>query len=244
MKETTKISVVDTTLRQSRGASPSERLLRAGAEALEDSELLGLLLGGSPGLEATELAQGLLSLHGGLAGLMHLAPEEIFGPGVGRARRIAVVALLELSRRLARARLQGGPLLDSPAAVVAYLCQRYDLLGQEVVGALYLDMRNRLLSERELFRGTLSSAAVEPRAVLRQGLRCRAVGAVLFHTHPSGDPRPSDEDFAFTRRLAEAGELVGIRLVDHLVVAGPGSWISLRRIAGAVAQPPEELLPS
>jgi DNA repair protein RadC len=109
---------------------------------------------------------------------------------------------------------------------------RFALREQEVLGALYLDVRNRLLAERELYRGTLSRAAVEPRRVLQEGLLIGAAGCVVFHNHPSGDPTPSAEDLAFTRRLAEAGEIVGVRLVDHLVLGGPGRWISLRERGG------------
>ncbi len=96
------------------------------------------------------------------------------------------------------------------------------------MGALYLDTRNRLLAERELYRGTVNRAAVEPRAILKEGLLHGACGMVVFHTHPSGDPSPSPEDLAFTRRLSEGGELVGVRLVDHLILGGVGRWVSLR----------------
>jgi hypothetical protein len=85
-----------------------------------------------------------------------------------------------------------------------------------------------LIAERDLYRGTINRAAVEPRAILKEGLIHGACGLVVFHTHPSGDPSPSAEDLAFTRRLAEAGELVGIRLVDHLILGGVGRWTSLR----------------
>ncbi len=97
------------------------------------------------------------------------------------------------------------------------------------MGALYLDTRNRLLAEHEFFRGTLSRAAVEPRAILKHGLLCDAAGFLLFHTHPSGDPSPSAEDLAFTRRIAEAGELVGVRLVDHLILGSGERWVSLKQ---------------
>ena len=101
-----------------------------------------------------------------------------------------------------------------------------------MMGSLFLDTRNRLLGEGEFYRGTLNRAAVEPRAILKRGLLISASAFVLFHTHPSGDPAPSAEDFAFTRRLAEAAEVVGIRLVDHLILGSASRWVSLRQRGG------------
>lgn len=118
--------------------------------------------------------------------------------------------------------------LGAPAAVASYLALRYGMAGQEIMGALYVDTRNRLIAERELYRGTLNRAAVEPRKILADGLILGACGMIVFHTHPSGDPSPSPEDLAFTRRVADGGELVGVRLVDHLILGGVGRWVSLR----------------
>ena len=140
-----------------------------------------------------------------------------------------MLAAVELARRLARARLPDREPLSHPQAVARYLCLRYALGEQEVMGALFLDTRNRLIDEREIFRGTLSRAAVEPRALLKQGLLRDAAALILFHTHPSGDPSPSPEDLAFTRRMGEAGEVVGIRLVDHLIVGSGSRWVSLKQ---------------
>jgi DNA repair protein RadC len=113
--------------------------------------------------------------------------------------------------------------------VARYLCLRYGRSDQEIMGALFLDSRHRLISESELFRGTLARASVEPRPVLKEGLLRGAAALLLFHTHPSGDPTPSAEDLAFTRRMAEAGEVIGIRLLDHLILGSASRWISLRQ---------------
>lgn len=118
--------------------------------------------------------------------------------------------------------------MGAPAAVASYLALRYGVNDQEVMGALYVDTRNRLLKEVELYRGTVNRCAVEPRLILKGGLLAGACGMVVFHTHPSGDPSPSLEDIAFTRRLAEAGDLVGVKLIDHMVLGGVGRWVSLR----------------
>ncbi|HUP22073.1 MAG TPA: JAB domain-containing protein, partial [Thermoanaerobaculia bacterium] len=118
--------------------------------------------------------------------------------------------------------------LDRADAVARYLYLKYGSPHQEVMGALYLDSRSRLIALEEFFRGTINRTVVEPRALLRVGLTLGAAAMVLFHTHPSGDPAPSSEDLALTRRLDEAADVVGIRLVDHLIVGTATRWISLR----------------
>jgi len=208
---------------------PRERLLAQGAKSLGDAELVAVLLRtGGAGESALELARRLLASVGGLTGLSVASPASIERRGIGPAKSAALVAAVELARRLARAEIREREPLGHPAAVASYLTLRYATLDQEVMGALYLDTRNRLLGERELFRGALSRAVAEPRRILREGLLAGAAGCIVFHTHPSGDPSPSAEDLAFTRRLAEAGESVGIRLLDHLVLGAQGRWVSLR----------------
>jgi len=208
---------------------PRERLLARGARSLGDAELVAVLLRtGRAGESALALARRLLASVGGLSGLATATPEALAGRGVGPAKAAAVAAAVELGRRLARAEIRERDPLGHPAAVASYLTLRYAALDQEVMGALYLDTRNRMVGERELFRGALNRAAAEPRRILREGLLAGAAGCIVFHTHPSGDPSPSAEDVAFTRRLAEAGEAVGIRLVDHLVLGSQGRWVSLR----------------
>jgi DNA repair protein RadC len=208
-------------------------MLRHGAGAVSDSELLAILLRtGLPGRPALTLAGEILSYHGSLAGLVGATPADLRRLSLGPARAAAVLAALELGCRLARATLPERDPMHHPEAVVQYLALRFCTPGQEIMGALFLDTRNRLIAAKELYRGTLSRAAVEPRAVLKEGLLRDAAGFVLFHTHPSGDPSPSAEDLAFTRRIAQSGELLGLRLVDHLIVGSVSSWTSLRQRGG------------
>jgi DNA repair protein RadC len=212
---------------------PRERLLERGAVALGDAELVALLLRtGRPGASALELAREVLAGAGGLAGLASSSPRALTLRGLGQAKAATVLAAVELGRRLARSEIAEREPLARPAAAASYLVLRYGTRDQEVLGALYLDSRNRLLAERELYRGALNRAAVEPRRVLKEGLLLGAAACIVFHTHPSGDPSPSAEDLAFTRRLAEAGEVVGIRLVDHLVLGTVGRWVSLAERGG------------
>ncbi len=212
---------------------PRERLLEHGPRALGDAELIAVLLRtGRSGASVLALAREVLAGAGGLAGLAGSSTQTFDAKGIGPAKAASILAAIELARRLARAELVDREALAHPAAAASYLALRYGLRDQEVLGALYLDTRNRMIAERELYRGTLNRAAVEPRLVLKEGLLQGAAGCLVFHTHPSGDPTPSAEDLAFTRRLAEAGEVVGIRLVDHLILGGVGRWVSLAQRGG------------
>jgi DNA repair protein RadC len=196
-------------------SAPVSTIREAAAEyaALPDSELLA-----AAGLSgyAGRLATGdVLSAHG-------LPPRT-------HKRLAAVVAFVQ---RLAVGDLPTGDLLSHPEAVVRYIALHHGHPSQEIMGALYLDIRSRLLRDVELFRGTIARAAVEPRALFEAALACRASGILLYHNHPSGDPCPSADDLVFTRRLADAGEVMGIRLVDHLVIGSANRWVSLRRQGG------------
>ena len=214
--------------------SPRDRLLAHGPHVLSDEELLALILRtGSRGSPATDLSRTVLERLQGLGGFVgKTASEWVSEPGIGPARGALLLATMEVARRIARSRLEVREPMQQPDAVARYLTLRYSRRDQEVVGSLYLDGRNRLLAEGEVFRGTLSRAAVEPRAILKRALLESAAGLILFHTHPSGDPTPSAEDLAFTRRIADAGDVLGVRLVDHLVLGGPGQWVSLARRGG------------
>ncbi|MEM7482421.1 MAG: DNA repair protein RadC [Acidobacteriota bacterium] len=215
------------------GERPRERLLRDGAQGLSDAELVAVLLrSGRRGHSALAMAMEILRQAGGLEGLLGSDATRLQRPGLGPAKASSVLAALEIGRRLARAEMPARAPLDRPAAVARYLNLRYGLHGQEVMGVLFLDARNRLTGERELFRGTLQRAVAEPREILREALLHGAAGLLLFHTHPSGDPSPSAQDLVFTRRVADSGDLLGVLLVDHMIVGRGGRWTSLRQHGG------------
>ncbi|HEY4573159.1 MAG TPA: DNA repair protein RadC [Thermoanaerobaculia bacterium] len=211
------------------GERPRERLLRQGGSSLADSELLAVLLRtGRRGVSAIQMAMDVLRETGGLSGLLTATPHSLRRNGLGNAKAASLLAAVELGRRLAREQLLDREPLSRPVDVARYLALRYHTSDQEVMGALFLDARSLLLGEREMFRGTLSRISVEPREILRECLQRGASSIYLFHTHPSGDPEPSAEDLLFTRRMAEAAEIVGLRLVDHVVLGHRGRWVSLR----------------
>lgn len=211
-------------------ARPRERLLRCGGKALSDAELLAILLrSGRPGLSVVRMAAEVLDECGGLAGLVGAGYSVLVRHGLGRAKAATLLAAVELGRRLARARIPERRLLNRPDLMADYLALRYARQDQEIMGAVFLDVRNRLIADVDLYRGTLSRASVEPRLILKEALARNASAFVLFHTHPSGDPAPSTEDLAFTRQLTAASEVLGLKMHDHLIVGSAGRWVSLRR---------------
>jgi len=208
---------------------PRERLLRRGAPVLSDAELLAVLLGEdaltSTLVEALEVLDGC----GGLVGLLSASQATLRRSGLCRTRTATLLGAVELARRLARTRIPEREVLQRTDAVADYLALRYGSCDQEVMGALFLDVRSRLIADVDLYRGTLSRSAVEPRLIFKEALEHSASAVIVFHTHPSGDPAPSAEDLVFTRRLADVGKLVGVRLADHLILGGAGRWVSLQR---------------
>ncbi|HVT61221.1 MAG TPA: DNA repair protein RadC [Thermoanaerobaculia bacterium] len=207
---------------------PVERLLRSGARALSDVELLGVVLSaGRLDVPTLAAAQRLLHQLGGLDALVGADRAGLRVDGLDDRLRASLLASLELATRLARAAIPERACLKNRDKVARYLALRYGGESQEVMGVLFLDLHHGLVAERELFRGALGRAAVEPGAILREALRQRAVCIIVFHTHPGGSVLPTEEDMNFTDRMREACDQVGIPLVDHLIVAPGGRWQSV-----------------
>ena len=207
---------------------PREKLLARGAGSLSDAELLAIFLGsGLRGRDAVQTARELLHAHGPLRLLLDRSAHELAQlPGLGPARACSIAAALELGQRHLAADLERGTMLTDPAAAGRYFTQRLRTRPHEVFAALFLDTRHRALAFEELFSGTLDSAEIHPREVVRRALAHNAAAVIVGHNHPSGCPEPSAADRAITARLREALELVQVRLLDHFVI-GDGRPVSL-----------------
>ena len=208
---------------------PRERLDAVGPDALSDAELLALLLRtGGRGADALSVAARLLQRHEGLLGLARASQRELSAiPGIGPAKRATLRAAFELGRRLAAGRLAPGTALRGPADVFRHFHPTLRDAPTERFLVVLLDGRHRLMRHELVSQGTLTASLVHPREVFRPALRESAAALVLVHNHPSGDPAPSAEDREVTARLVRAGELLGIPVVDHVVIAERG-YTSLR----------------
>ncbi|MCU0234371.1 MAG: DNA repair protein RadC [Thermoanaerobaculales bacterium] len=208
---------------------PRERLLEYGARSLSDAELLAVLMRtGTRGRGAVAVAHDLLAAAGGLAGVARLDHRELEArPGLGPAKAAALLAALELGQRAAKAEVRTAERLDQPQIAGEFLVRRLCHESREVFGFLSLDGRHRFLAIHELSLGTRNQAPVDAAELFRRAVLDRAAGLLLFHNHPSGDLEPSRDDLDLTRRLARGGQVVGVSVLDHILVAG-GRWLSLR----------------
>jgi DNA repair protein RadC len=194
-------------------AEVEERLAKIGPAALSTLEILQIVA--SP-KAAEKLADRPLP------DLARLTYSELRSNGITKKDATRLVAVLEIARRQSACEVRERRLANEPAKVIAYLRAQYSHLTQERTGALYLDARNRLLRDAECFRGTLDRTMAEPREIFKTALLENAAAVIVYHNHPSGDPTPSREDREFTKRLAAAAEIVGIRLLDHVVIGTQG----------------------
>jgi DNA repair protein RadC len=199
---------------------PREKLARVGASSLGDNELLAVVLGaGTRQHDSLALANALLARAGGLHGVVACTPEELRGvSGVGPVRAGRVMAALELGRRTLLRDPADRPWLRTPREVAEHLLPEFGARPVEQFGIVLLDAKHRLLKTLVLTVGTLDRSVVHPREVFREAAAARAAGIVLFHNHPSSDPTPSADDVVLTRRMVDAGVLMGIEVLDHLIL--------------------------
>lgn len=199
---------------------PREKLLRHGAAALGDNELVALVLGsGGRRGGALAVANGLLAAQGGLHALVRSTGDDLARvAGVGRAKAAQVLAAVELGRRTLTRGPQARMRLATPREAAAFLLPSFGSRAAEHFGVVLLDTKHRVLRTTVLTVGSLNTSVVEPRDVFREATLGAAAAIVVFHNHPSGDPSPSPDDVELTRRLAAAGVLMGIDLVDHVIL--------------------------
>jgi DNA repair protein RadC len=206
---------------------PREKLLKQGAGALSDAELLAIFLRtGAPGVTAVDLAMELLKQFGGLRAMFNADIRQFcVGRGLGQAKYAQLQAVLEMSRRHLQESLERGEGLTSPELTRRYLLSCLRDQQQEQFACLFLDSQHRVIAFDTLFYGTIDAACVYPREVVKRCLHHNAAAVILAHNHPSGIAEPSQADQRITRRLVDALSLVDVRVLDHFVV-GDGELVS------------------
>lgn len=221
---------------------PREKFDRMGAENLSETDLLALLLRtGTSGLNVVDLAGNLMVRYGSLSALSQAPVQELAKTkGIGPEKAKILKAALEIGSRLVRERIGERPRISTPESAAAVLRERVRGLDREVFWVLLLDTRNRLIVPPvEVSKGTLNSSLVHPREVFKPAIQHSAAGVILAHNHPSGDPSPSAQDIRITSSLVDAGKLIDIQVLDHLILgqrttSQTSDFVSLRE-SGQVA---------
>lgn len=208
---------------------PRERMMLYGASALSHAELLAILLRtGTRHESAVHMAQRLLSGMQGIRGLVDMSLDELTRlKGIGPAKAVQLKAGIELGQRLAKARLPETEVIRSPHVAAELLMEQMRYLQKEHFVCLFLNSKNHIIAQETLSIGSLNATIVHPREVFRAAIKCSSASVICAHNHPSGDPSPSEEDILMTKRLSEAGEIVGIDILDHIVI-GDGKFVSLK----------------
>lgn len=210
---------------------PYEKCLACGAEGLSDTELLAAMIRtGTPGETAIHLAERILSIPGceGLSGFGKIPLERLMElKGIGKVKAVQMKCLAELAARMAKASAGERLCFDSPFTVADYFMEELRREEQEHLIVLFLNTKNKLLKEKMMFKGTVNASLVSPREIFLEALEIHAVNLVLVHNHPSGDAEPSREDIQMTRRICQAGELLGIQILDHIII-GDHCYSSMR----------------
>ncbi len=219
---------------------PRERLQKYGSASLSDAQLLGIIIrSGRGGRSAVDLGMELLEKFGSLEGIAQAGFNEICGKngvkGIGRAKAAEIKAAIELGRRHQKPSLAGASFCSSEE-VASYYRPRMKDLKKEMFRCALLDTKNKIIRDEVISIGSLTSSIVHPRDTFKTAVRESAAAVIFIHNHPSGDTKPSQEDILLTRRLVQAGELLGIQVLDHIII-GDGSHFSFRE-NGMIGQAP------
>lgn len=207
---------------------PRERLVRYGAGVLATAELLAILLRtGRRGVGALELAQQMVA-HFGLAGLARASVHELCSvPGCGLTKAVEIKAAVEIGRRLAVGAPDELMQISSPSEAAQMLSGEMALLEQEHLRVVLLNIKNHVLAIHEVYKGSVNASQIRVSEVFREAIRCNSPSIIIAHNHPSGDPAPSTEDIYVTRQIVQAGRLLDIDVLDHIII-GHRRWVSLR----------------
>lgn len=207
---------------------PRERLVNQGAESLSNQELIAILLRtGTKQESVLHLSNQVLHHFEHLHHLKDATIEEMTSiKGIGQAKAVQLLAAVELGRRLSSKRTDEKYTIRSPKDAASYLMADMTSLRQEHFVVLFLNIKNQVMHKQTIFVGSLNASIVHPREIFREAVRRSAASIVCAHNHPSGNPAPSPEDIAVTKRLLEAGSIVGIELLDHIII-GDHQFISL-----------------
>jgi DNA repair protein RadC len=208
---------------------PRERLAKHGPSSLTTAELLAILLRvGVPGENAVQVATRLLRIFGGITGLHRASFDEVCAQhGVGPAKASQIKAALELGNRLRLASPDENPAIHSPADAAALVQFEMSALEQEELRVMLLDTRNHVVATVHVYRGSLNTSQVRVGELFKAAIRRNAAAIIVVHNHPSGDPTPSPDDIAVTRAIVQAGKLLDISVLDHLII-GANRYVSLK----------------
>lgn len=211
---------------------PYEKFLSKGVQTLSDAELLAIILRtGSRSQDVLSLANEVLSSkkeYPGLLSLHHLSMKELTEiDGIGNVKAIQILSIAELTKRMTKATREEGVRLFSPGTVASYYMEEMRHLTTEQILLVMIDSKSKILAEKIISSGTVNASILAPREIFINALKQGAVNIILLHNHPSGDPTPSAEDLNTTKRVKEAGLLIGIKLMDHIII-GDNKYISLK----------------
>lgn len=208
---------------------PREKLLAKGPGAMSNAELVAILLRtGTSRDSAVRLAEQLLVKHGGLAGLASVGPQGVKRTrGIGAAKAVTLLAAVEMGKRIAALAPGERPIIRSPQDAAELLMPSLRYESKEKFMALLLSTKNHVLATPIISVGTLNASIVHPRELFREAINYNAAVVILAHNHPSGDPTPSQEDISLSRKMVEAGQLLDIAVLDHVII-GDGEYVSLK----------------
>lgn len=208
---------------------PRERLAKLGPQSLTNAELMAILLRvGVVGESAVQVGQRLLQTFGGISGIHRASMHELSSQkGIKLAKASQIKAAIELGRRLVLESPEERPAIHTPAEAAELVQYEMSALEQEELRVLLLDTRNRVQHIETVYRGSINSSQVRVAEIFKTAIRRNATNLIVIHNHPSGDPTPSPDDIAITRAILQAGELLDVKLLDHIIV-GSGKFVSLK----------------